>query len=337
MDLDYCSNDNCAEYSIQNKAYCSECFADLIQPFIKGLLTRIKIKKLTKSIQTIQALFNMKSIKYKYNPSILDSAYLTPNKSIIKHIFKKGFGKYPIKDQPVLVHYTGKLEDGTIFDSSYDRNQPFEFIVGTDNIIPLWNIGIQTMKKGERALFIGKSEHCYKDKEMPSIPANSTLYFDIELLDLKEKELFEMTPEERFEIMNEFRLKAKEAYTKNKLIDSINLYKKSIDSLLDDSPPEKLLLLLNLSILFSKILDWKNSLYYAELAYNIDSNNIKCLYRLGIAHYHLQNYIQSLHFAKSIIKIDNTNIMAKHLIKDSIINKNIELQKNKKMCQKMFS
>lgn len=80
------------------------------------------------------------------------------------------------------VHYTGWLENGTKFDSSLDRGQPFEFGVGSITVINGWNLGVAGMKPGEKRTLVIPSYLAYGDRERPGIPPNSTLKFDIELL-----------------------------------------------------------------------------------------------------------------------------------------------------------
>ena len=87
-----------------------------------------------------------------------------------------------------LAHYTGTLENGKKFDSSRDCNQPFEFNLGEGSVIKGWDIGFATMRIGEHAILVCKPEYAYGSSSAgPSIPPNSTLLFDVELLDYKEK------------------------------------------------------------------------------------------------------------------------------------------------------
>ncbi|MBD5655226.1 MAG: FKBP-type peptidyl-prolyl cis-trans isomerase [Candidatus Eremiobacteraeota bacterium] len=96
-----------------------------------------------------------------------------------------GKGARPTKGQTVRVHYVGTLVDGTKFDSSRDRGQPFEFAIGTGGVIPGWDEGVATMRVGGRRKLIvppalGYGAQGAGDK----IPPNATLIFDIELLGL---------------------------------------------------------------------------------------------------------------------------------------------------------
>lgn len=88
----------------------------------------------------------------------------------------------------VAAHYTGTLENGTKFDSSYDRGEPFAFILGSGQVIKGWDMGIEGMKIGGKRKFIIPPELAYGDRELGNglIPANSTLYFEVELLAVQE-------------------------------------------------------------------------------------------------------------------------------------------------------
>lgn len=84
------------------------------------------------------------------------------------------------------VHYTGRLLDGTVFDSSRDRNTPFEFIVGVGEVIKGWDEGIAQMKVGQKAIITCPPAYAYGEHTVPNvIPPNSTLIFEVELIDYK--------------------------------------------------------------------------------------------------------------------------------------------------------
>lgn len=87
----------------------------------------------------------------------------------------------------VLVHYEGKLVDGTKFDSSYDRGQPVPFTLG--EVIPGWNEGVQLMKPGEEYQFVIPAEIGYGAQgNPPDIPPNAALVFRVELLMFQNKD-----------------------------------------------------------------------------------------------------------------------------------------------------
>lgn len=120
------------------------------------------------------------------NPSSADSgneaAVTTP--SGLKYIdLVEGTGATPKEGQTVIVHYTGTLEDGSKFDSSRDRNQPFSFPLGMGKVIKGWDEGLSTMRVGGRRQLIIPPELGYGARGAGGvIPPHSTLIFDVELL-----------------------------------------------------------------------------------------------------------------------------------------------------------
>lgn len=97
----------------------------------------------------------------------------------------QGQGTEASEGKMVTVHYTGTLTDGTKFDSSVDRGTPFNFQLGIGQVIKGWDLGVKGMKiGGKRKLTIPPSLG-YGSRAIGPIPANSTLIFEVELLDVK--------------------------------------------------------------------------------------------------------------------------------------------------------
>lgn len=107
---------------------------------------------------------------------------LSNNKSMSENVAKAG--------DHVFVNYTGTLENGTKFDSSYDRGAPFDFIVGVGQVIKGWDEGIVGMKVGEKKHLVIPPEKGYGAQQITDatgaviIPANATLVFDVELVSI---------------------------------------------------------------------------------------------------------------------------------------------------------
>uniref|UniRef100_A0A0V0G7J6 peptidylprolyl isomerase n=1 Tax=Triatoma dimidiata TaxID=72491 RepID=A0A0V0G7J6_TRIDM len=122
--------------------------------------------------------------EYKPPTSALD---VTPtlDGGVLKEIVKEGEGEdTPLSGCKVHVHYTGKLTDGTVFDSSREKGTPFIFQLGKGKVIKAWEVAVGTMKKGEIAVLHCKHEYAYGiTGSPPKIPPKATLIFEVELLE----------------------------------------------------------------------------------------------------------------------------------------------------------
>jgi FKBP-type peptidyl-prolyl cis-trans isomerase len=86
----------------------------------------------------------------------------------------------------VTVHYTGKLTNGKVFDSSVDRKKPFVFTIGKGQVIRGWDEGVAKMKVGEKAIITCPPDYAYgKQGAGGAVPPNATLIFEVELLSFK--------------------------------------------------------------------------------------------------------------------------------------------------------
>ena len=101
-------------------------------------------------------------------------------------ILKEGTGKTPQAGQNVKVHYSGWFTDGKLFDSSVERGMPFSFPLGAGRVIKGWDEGVALMKEGEKRLLVIPPELAYGSSGRPGIPPNSTLVFEIDLLEVPE-------------------------------------------------------------------------------------------------------------------------------------------------------
>jgi FKBP-type peptidyl-prolyl cis-trans isomerase FkpA len=94
-----------------------------------------------------------------------------------------GTGPMPKAGDTVTVHYTGRLPDGTKFDSSVDRDEPFSFVLGQGQVIQGWDEGVATLKVGDKARLTIPPEKAYGEQGYPGvIPPRATLIFEVELL-----------------------------------------------------------------------------------------------------------------------------------------------------------
>lgn len=96
-----------------------------------------------------------------------------------------GTGEVVENGDTVTVHYVGLLQDGTKFDDSTLRGEPFTFTVGKGDVIKGWDMGVLGMKKGGERVVVIPSEMGYGNRKLGPIPPNSTLLFSIRLLEVK--------------------------------------------------------------------------------------------------------------------------------------------------------
>ena len=109
-----------------------------------------------------------------------------PSGVVVKTL-RAGTGDSPVATDSVKVNYEGRLTDGTVFDSSYKRNQPAEF--GLQGVVKCWTEGLQKVKIGGKAQLTCPSDVAYGEQgRPPQIPGGATLVFDIELLEIKKPE-----------------------------------------------------------------------------------------------------------------------------------------------------
>lgn len=194
-EIDYCYNDTrfeglCAKF-IEGKSYF---FLDRKKKEIRidfdfttsddplSYKKMVSDKKLKISayellfIQTAIDIWNVEKNRIGYE--------ILPSKLGIK-IIKQGNGEIPKKGETVIVHYEGFLEDGKKFDSSRDRNKPFEFRAGVGEVIKGWDEGVLNLPIGTRAMLLIPADLGYGSRAIGPIPANATLYFDIEVIGVK--------------------------------------------------------------------------------------------------------------------------------------------------------
>ena len=108
---------------------------------------------------------------------------MADNKFKIEEL-KSGEGDEVQSGDYVTIHYTGWLEDGTVFDSSVKRGTPFQTRIGVGQVIAGWDMGVIGMKKGSKRKLTIPPELAYGDNAVSIIPPNSTLIFEVELIDI---------------------------------------------------------------------------------------------------------------------------------------------------------
>jgi peptidylprolyl isomerase len=152
-------------------------------------MNRIIIALLMSLCVAFQALAQKGSSTPKANPKTVKlklNVEQTTASGLKVKLTQKGNGTQAISGSTVAVHYTGTLLDGKKFDSSRDRGQPIKFKLGEGRVIKGWDEGIALLKVGDRATFTIPPSIGYGERDMGAIPPNSTLIFDVELVEVVE-------------------------------------------------------------------------------------------------------------------------------------------------------
>lgn len=120
---------------------------------------------------------------------------ISPDKDggLFKKIITPGNGsEKPYTGNEVSVHYTGRLLNGEVFDSSVERNEKFKFKLGQSQVIKGWDVGVATMTRGEKCLLTCTPEYAYgKSGSPPKIGPDETLQFEVELFDWRGEDVTE--------------------------------------------------------------------------------------------------------------------------------------------------
>ena len=175
-----------AEFIINAKKYYEVYNYGQIPDFVKDDKTMLWFTIRIDVIQSYEQHKRKAEKEAMENYLITNNITVSPQASGLYYIeIKEGKGNNASNGQIVSVHYTGKLLDGTVFDSSVDRGEPFSFPLGEGRVIKGWEEGIALMKKGGNALFLIPSYLAYGERAIGSIPANSPLLFEVELIDIK--------------------------------------------------------------------------------------------------------------------------------------------------------
>jgi len=155
---------------------------------------------------------------------------ITEDGGVIKKMIKQGEDQKPAHGEMVHVHYEGRLEDGTVFDSSYERGDPLTISIGTGQVIKGWDQGIMAMNLGEKADLIIKSDYGYGDAgSPPKIPGGATLIFTVELVQIGDQEAGAMPDDERLKTALTHKDEGNGMFKAKKLKEAQQAYKEGIE------------------------------------------------------------------------------------------------------------
>lgn len=280
---------------------------------------------------------------------------------LLKKVLVEGEGEEtPPHGSEIFVHYTGTLEDGSKFDSSRDRGKEFVTDIGVGRVIKGWDIGMMTMKKGEKAILRARHDYAYGEQGSPPvIPAGATLDFEVELFRWKEKvpEPYEMTPEQRLEFASNQKDLGNTAFKAQDWASAIEAYDEgaryithgqggtgSDEDMEDDETPKltddakkvAIALLTNSAMAKIKIQNFDEAKYDCGKALEFDAKNVKAFFRRAKAKVGLGEWDAAILDVESVLEIEPDNKEAETLKKQVEQKKRQEKQKEKAMFGKMF-
>lgn len=120
-----------------------------------------------------------------FNSPVQEDTSMETNIPVTTQDTSVGTGAIAAAGDKLTVHYVGRLMDGRVFDSSRDRNTPFEFILGVGQVIRGWDEGMVGMRVGGKRELVISPEYAYGSQSVGTIPPNSTLIFEVELLNVE--------------------------------------------------------------------------------------------------------------------------------------------------------
>ncbi len=200
---DYVKAKEDIEYFQQNDLIDSKL--NIIDPLPNGSQNQLDREKFKVTVAQFQKYKELKPICETIQPTLSPKTTLKPTSTPttgLNNLFNEGNwvklannleyqdvvvgqGEEAKDGNMVYVNYVGYFTDGSKFDSSYDRNQPFSFILGSGMVIKGWDLGIVGMKVGGKRKLIIPPDLGYGIKGAGSIPLNTTLNFEVELLDIQ--------------------------------------------------------------------------------------------------------------------------------------------------------
>lgn len=250
------------------------------------------------------------------------------DQGILKKVLQEGKGEdSPAVGDEVRAHYTGTLEDGTVFDSSRSRGKEFKFTIGLGQVIKGWDQGFASMKRGEKAILKCRADYAYGDSPPGAgIPPGATLNFDVELIDFgpKKKEKWEMTEQEKLAEATSLKEAGTAAFKGGDFSTALTKYLDAANYCEGISEADSIALSCNLNAAQAAInlKDYSEAVTRATAVLAQDPNNVKGLYRRGVARNHMGDPERALEDLLVAMEVDPTNNPVK-----------MEIQKAKKMIQ----
>ncbi|CAO2822434.1 unnamed protein product [Amaranthus hypochondriacus] len=249
---------------------------------------------------------------------------VTNDKKVLKKIIKEGEGyERPNDGAVVQVKLIGKLQDGTVFvKKGHDDENLFEFKVDEEQVIDGLDRSVKTMKKGEIALLTIQPEYAFgaseSQQELATVPANATVFYEVELTSFtKEKESWDMNTPEKIEAASKKKEEGNTLFKAGKYERASKRYEKAVkfieyDSTFSDEEKKqakslKVTCNLNNAACKLKLKDYKQAEKLCTKVLELDSNNVKALYRRAQAYIQLVDLDLAEIDIKKALEIDPHN------------------------------
>ena len=248
---------------------------------------------------------------------------VTDDKKVLKKILKEGEGYEKPNDGAVVkVKFTGKLQDGTVFVRKGYDEEPFEFKIDEEQVIEGLDKAVSTMKKGEIALVTISPEYAFSSSEskqdLAVVPPNSTVYYEVEMVSfVKEKESWDLNTAEKIEAAAKKKEEGNVLFKLGKYARASKRYEKAAkyiehDSSFSDEEKKQSKLLkvtcnLNNAACKLKLKDYKQAEKLCTKVLEIESRNVKALYRRAQAYIQLADLDLAELDIKKALEIDPDN------------------------------
>lgn len=249
---------------------------------------------------------------------------VTNDKKVLKKILKEGEGyERPNDGAVVQVKLIGKLQDGSVFvKKGHDDEPPFEFKVDEEQMIDGLDRAVKTMKKGEIAQITIHPDYAFgaseSQQELATVPANSTVIYEVEMVSFtKEKESWEMSTAEKIEAAAKKKEEGNALFKAGKYERASKRYETAVkfieyDSTFSDEEKKqakalKITCNLNNAACKLKLKDYKQAEKLCTKVLELDSNNVKALYRRAQAYIQLADFDVAERDIKKALEIDPEN------------------------------
>jgi len=282
-------------------------------------------------------------------PLILRSQDLSGDGGAVKEVFCEGLPDRgsPPEGAPVYLHYTGCLADGTEFDSSIKRGEPFKFKVGTGMVIKGWDLCVATMLVGEKCKLTLTPEYAYGaegflEEGGGGIPPNSTIIFTMELVNFDKP--IDTIPE-RIEAANKIKDEGNALFAAQSYQAAYDAYERALDFFRHIFPKDeertlmeqcKIPILLNQAACMLKLTNYRSARLCCEQALDYDPHNVKATFRLGQAWQGMADYEKARFNFDLALKLEPTSADIKRALANLTKLEAKHKAQEQALCAKMF-